>query len=512
MVKKRIGRLLIALCTIGLIWGGDVWALSTDIGGNTLNVQGYISQTVQFGIDGDDYDTKEGFNAALTNLFIEGDYSFAGDWSIYAAGMFTMDWAYEVLHDDDDWKSRHFNESRSELFMDDEWWQLLKEAHVTWQPGNFMFRVGKQRVAWGAMDLFAVTNVINPVDLTHGFADLELDTLFIPIPLVRAEYAFDAIVGPLADIGIQFVFNPNVDHIPDAGSAYGNNTAGIWAADIVFKDPDPANELRLFNLYDTIEEPDAFDSEFFEYGLRAYATLLDNMQVSLMGFYGKQNAPILAFFDPSSVQTLFGFDDKGRPIIDTLEPGSYADQKFIGASMAAELPVSIRALGGFRPMFRLAARYEFDHKYYDGWNLEFFETDLIVAGFNAEYKIKVPWQRNSLFFAVEGQYNHATDHRPFLMDETQIFRENDYWYNFFALLSSSYMRGKLIPSIEWYAIYDGDAYIVSPQIVYTINERWNVKVRGNFFGGTKISNDAIAGHLGLDDKDNVAFKIQYNWQ
>ena len=145
MVRKQIGQLLIALCTIGLIWGGDVWALSGDHGDNTWTVQGYISQTANFGIAGDSWDTKQGFNQALTTLLLEGDYAMGENWTFYAAGSLVVDWAYEILSGDDDWKERHFNDSRSELFIDDEWWQLLKEAHVTWRGDNLMVRIGKQR-------------------------------------------------------------------------------------------------------------------------------------------------------------------------------------------------------------------------------------------------------------------------------------------------------------------------------------------------------------------------------
>ena len=508
METRRIFRSLAVLLTMGLMLSSTSWATVFEVGGKPLTLMGFVSQTAQFGIDGDSYDTKEGFNTALTNLFIEGDISPSDDLTFYAAGMLSVDWAHEILNDDDDWNDRRFDKSRDELFVDDEWWQLLKEAHVTWKPGNFMLRVGKQRVSWGEMEVFAANDVINPVDLTRGFADIELDTLFIPIPLVRAQYDFDAYTESFSNMGVQFVFNPNVDHIPNAGSPYGNDTAGIWSADLIDFD----SGLRLQNYTVDADEPSSFDDDFFEYGLKAYATINDNTLLSVMGFYGRQNAPIGAF---NFTNLDFpGVDDKGRFLVDTLEDGYYGRQKFVGFSLATEVPASIDALGGFRPIFRFETRYEFDKQYWDGGTtFDFFESDTIVVGMNSEYKIRLPWQRGFLTLFGEAQFNKLTDglSDDTSMDDMQLFRPDEGWWNFYAAAWTTYIRGKLTPMIEWYAINDAGAYITSPSLAYSVNERLSMKVKGNFFGGDDIHNNFPAGGLGMENFDNVVFKVSYSF-
>ena len=203
------------------------------IGEKAVGVQGYVSQSLQYSTRGDQWDTEEHLNAALTNFFLEADYKVSADMKLYGATMVSVDWIYQIKHDDSSWEKKQFDSSKGDLNVDDEWWQLLKELHVTWDPGNFFLRVGKQRVGWGEMEVFAVNDLLNPTDQTRGFSEIELETLFIPIPLIRADYSFDVSAGPFSDINFQFVFNPNPDFIGNQGTFYGNDAAGIWAVDLV---------------------------------------------------------------------------------------------------------------------------------------------------------------------------------------------------------------------------------------------------------------------------------------
>jgi hypothetical protein len=157
-------------------------------GDGVLNVMGYMSQSLQFSLKNDKYDSEEDLQSALMNMFIETDYKPSEALTFYASGMLTMDWIYEIKSNDHTWQSRRFNKSRDNFFIDDESWQLLKEAHVTWSPGNFLFRAGKQVVSWGEMDFLRVMDQINPTDDRRGFADVEFETTVIPIWLLRAEY------------------------------------------------------------------------------------------------------------------------------------------------------------------------------------------------------------------------------------------------------------------------------------------------------------------------------------
>jgi len=115
-----------------------------------LNVFGFFSQSLQFSTKGaQHYDTKANLQQALMNAFVEADYRPAEDWTVYGSLMLTVDWNYVFDSDDDEWAEKRFDQSRDKMFVDDAYWQIVKELHVTWTPGDFLFRVGKQGVSWG---------------------------------------------------------------------------------------------------------------------------------------------------------------------------------------------------------------------------------------------------------------------------------------------------------------------------------------------------------------------------
>ena len=185
------------------------------IAGKPLGVQGFVSQSLQFSLKGDHWDTEQDINAVISNFFVEADYKVNPNWSIYGAAMVTVDWIYQLKSNDSSWNDKLFSKSKSNLNVDDEYWQLLKEARLTWTPQNFMFRVGKQIVSWGELMAFRIMDQINPLDSRRGFLDVEFETTIIPIWLIRADYYPSVTYSWLQDLGFEFVLNPNADFIPN---------------------------------------------------------------------------------------------------------------------------------------------------------------------------------------------------------------------------------------------------------------------------------------------------------
>ena len=173
---------LLALCLV-MVQGAD--AKQFNVCGKTANLLGYITQSVQVStLDDHRYDTEHDFNSALFNFFVEGDYSFNNNLKVFASTMLTADWIYPIKRNDSTWEEQMFDESDSDLYFDDEYYQILKELHVTWTPGNWYFRVGKQVVAWGEMLGTRIMDQINPLDQRRGMADVEFESTIVPIWLV----------------------------------------------------------------------------------------------------------------------------------------------------------------------------------------------------------------------------------------------------------------------------------------------------------------------------------------
>ncbi len=512
---RRKSLILMFTLTVLLAAWSPASAKMFKVGGKPATVQGYISQSVSGSLAGDNYDTEEGVNQALMNLFVEGDVKLSSDLSFYGAGMLTMDWMYDLKNNDSSWKEKRFNESRDTLYMDDEWWQLLKEAHLTYTPGDFTFRIGKQVVRWGEMIALPVNDVIMPTDNTHGMAEVELETLYIPIPLVNASYGTFVDAGPFQTLDIQFLFNPNADFIPSTLNVYGNDRAGIWALDLV----EPG--VRYGREDVAIDDPDSFDSDYFEYGLKISANT-DNSIFSLMGFYGINNTPSVAMGgDLSTTPALFGFpgvtddsflpdfsdfavyDTDGRAVVNLASVGEYVDEKFVGASWSTELPFSSAALGNVKPMLDVEVSYRFDDAFLVmDWTtgaINKLETDKLVIGLGATWKFKVPWQKGFVSLTANAVYNEYMDD-----DVAEMAEVEENWLDYYFDISTTYKKWDIVPGVFVYAEQDWDMIQIAPYITWAPSSDWWVSLSASFFEGAQHR------EWGLENKDSVTLKA--TWQ
>lgn len=147
----RPSRFLISILTAGtitLLLTTYGMAEEVAVLGKSLNLLGYVTQGGAFSLsDKDKYDTEKGLQSGLMNLFVEGDYKISSELKLYCSSMLTVDWAYQLNDNRESWHEKLFSKSKDRLNVDNEYWQILKEAHLTWTPGNFMFRIGKQIVS-----------------------------------------------------------------------------------------------------------------------------------------------------------------------------------------------------------------------------------------------------------------------------------------------------------------------------------------------------------------------------
>ncbi|MGZ4857688.1 MAG: DUF1302 family protein [Methanobacteriaceae archaeon] len=260
MKNKRFMILFLMVGLITTLTFSSAIAEELTVLGNPLKLFGYATQEMSFGFK-KDYDTENSLNSALMNLFIEGDYQITKDLKFYGSAMLTVDWAYQLNSHRDDWNEKLFSKSRGNLNVDDQYWQILKEARLTWTPGDFMFRVGKQIVSWGELLAFRIMDQINPLDQRRGFLDIEFETTIIPIWLLRADYYPKLKFAWLQDLGFEFVWNPNADFIPNQDIVSGNADMGIWAPNV------PISGAHLATAYGRISTPQRW-TEGNEFGLR----------------------------------------------------------------------------------------------------------------------------------------------------------------------------------------------------------------------------------------------------
>ena len=501
MEKKRLCVLvLMAAVTIALSVS-SVMAEPFSLFGRPGNILGNFTQGGSFSLlDKDKYDVEKGFNSALMNLLLEGDYAITDDLKFYGSGMLTVDWIYQLKHNDSSWHDKLFSESTN-LNVDDKYWQLLKEAHFTWTPEHFFFRVGKQIVKWGEMDGFRLMDQINPSDARRGFQDVEFETSVIPIWLVRAEYYPKIQTSWLTDLGFEFVFNPNAKFISNQRGLTGNDAGGIWAPNALANGPFPFGQAHVGSMYENIKEPDEW-KEGHEFAFRVKGVVYNSI-VTLNAFYGRDNNPVL---QTKPVPPKITMASDGRLILHPFVEGSYHYFRFVGATLSRDItPLKADFLGGVSPVARLEAFYAFDNTFLNKKNA-LFKSDEFRWAIGLDWKVNIPFLNPRTYFAISPQFLHQR-----IMDyprvEMSSLKKNNYTAT--CGVSTSYFHNKLAPSVFYYRDINSKSDYWRLQLIYDPTQYLRFAFVTMFFHGDN-KEDYKLFQL-FDNKDQFYFKITYKW-
>lgn len=490
-----------------------------ELAGNPLNILGYISQGMQYSLANDandKYDVEKDLNQALSTFLIEADYKPANDLKFYASGKLTYDWIYDIKSEDSSWHNKRFSNSRETMAFDDEWWQIWQEGHVTWNPGVFMFRFGKQIVSWGEMDFLQVMDQINPVDSRRGFADVEFEETVIPINMVRAEWWPTISEGGyfIDQIGIQLVAIPNGNFIPNQGASPGNDKGGVWAANVV------GGGIRTGAFNEIIEEPDSYE---FEVGARIQA-LKGYSIFTLNAFYGRANAPVTQLdlsritdipgIGPFPAQPITQVDTNGIPIVNLNVKGYYPRQKFVGVTLATEIPqLGFSALGGHSPVIRSEVKYEIDKQFSEHDLTPLFtgdgyiESDWLQAAVGIDWKFKFNWLNSKAYINTSLQvfYDKIFDYPDSPL--TIADKPNSENLAFSMYVDTSYLNAKIIPHIAYLNDTSNEGNLLLVGVSYSPSTRWSYSLDTGFFWGYD-ENESF--HL-FKNKDYISAKIRYTF-
>jgi hypothetical protein len=223
-----------------------------------------------------------------------------------------------------------------------------------------------------------------------------------------------------------------------------------------------------------------------------------------MGFYGRANTAATTFGAALAPDSFTVFDDDFIPIVNVSDIGYYPRQKFVGFALASQLPIKATSLGGVEPVVRLEGSYQIDNVFFDFNSYDFVESDQFVLGFNTDYKIRVPWQRQFIYFFLEAQYNNILDYKSnWDISVNSVYRED--FINYYAWVSTGFFRGEWEPSIAWYALDDANVQIWTPGLTYYHSDTWKYALKANIFTGSDIRD------WGFRNKNNIVFKLTYQF-
>jgi len=522
-MRKPIVPIILLMALFSTLMVSSASARTLSLMHKPLTVGAFVSQTVQFNLKGDDfYDNEADVNQLLFNFFLEVDYRPHEDWILYASTLVTYDFIYPVKSDDDTWDEKKFVNSAETMRLDDEYWQLLKEVHVTWAPRGFLFRLGKQIVSWGEADFFRIMDQINPIDERRGFSDVEFETTIIPIWLLRTEYWPNVQTGWLEELGFQFVLNPNADWIPNQGPGIGNEVGGIWAPAEELPNPlfglDPIFSPTTYLGAATEEygEPDDWDTDYFDYALRM-SMMISGHIVTLNGYYGREKSPEALFtgiemVDP--VTPAFDIAPNGTTILYPILVGEYPRKKFIGVTWTGDLPWSASALGGVNPTIRTEIRYQFDKLFTDFDQTAFFESNYLDSMIGIDWKVKWNLLNPRAYFTISPQFfwNRVISYDNVKEESgnpnaTVLNHIDQDMFTATLYLATSYINGKLVPELAMAYDINNLAWLIIPSVSYQYSNAWQFSLSAAYHEGRNRNQSLWY----FRNKDYIAFKIKYNW-
>jgi len=508
MGKKKLLILgLVVMVTVALmtLFIRQTLAIEFDLLGKPVTLMGYVQQGVSYGITGNQYDTKRGFQSGLFQGLLEVDYSPHPDWKFFGSVKANADWAYPILRNNHEWEDKGFNQGRERLYIFDDGRDLLSELHVTWAPGDFYFRLGKQIVAWGETDGFRLMDQINPLDQRRGMSDLQFENTILPLWLVRAEYRPPIKLSWLQELGLQFIFNPNLEFRGNESIVPGNNVAGIWApnVEIPLGGPFPFDFAHLGSFDEHLNKPNRpFEHGGMEFGFRVKSVIWDSI-ITLNYFYGRDNDPVRRALPLPPRMEVTPFD--GRMIIHPAMEGFYPRFRYVGATFTRDFPgVKASFLGGVAPVLRLETFYAFDNTFASDINTyEKFDEFRWAVG--VDWKVKIPFLNSMAYFMISPQFYHRR-----IMDYPENFKlpglKHDN-YTTTLMINTTYFHNKLMPLFFWMHDITNNADMLKLQVSYDYSDHWKATVGALLIDGRKEG----LGFEPLNHKDQVYFTLSYKF-
>jgi len=114
-----IGGMVLVL--LAVMAGPALGAIDFEVFCKQGSLMGYINQGAQFGIAGDEFDTKQGFQSAVFQFLLEMQLDLSTELKFFGSVGCNADWAYPMLTSNDEWDDKDFDDARDELFIYSHW-------------------------------------------------------------------------------------------------------------------------------------------------------------------------------------------------------------------------------------------------------------------------------------------------------------------------------------------------------------------------------------------------------
>lgn len=352
----------------------------------------------------------------------------------------------------------------------------FREYYMTYNTGNFVFKLGRQQVAWGEADAINIADVICPLDLSWRWSFPNWEDIRIPLHMLNASYS---VPNSAYDLRFELVYIP-ADFRPHNFGYPGSNWA-LYSSGL--GNPDFVGEAIFKGYDDGLPDDDISNPQG---GVRVHA-MLGEWDTNWFVYYGR---------DKTGVATA----DPAAPIAGRWH---YPHKTLLGMTFNYYWNLIGTVLRG-------EAVYTIDQPYSPtGPNVDptvLGESDTIEVMIGFDYNAMIPFLNQTKSFFFSGQIDNKY---IFDIDEDNyrtFFGHNDakdHRLIMSLLINTEYYEGKIVPQVLGVTFVNEESGFFDANITYkptfTLNfmlgylNIWgNGNQAGLFFGPIKNNDEVYA--------------------
>jgi hypothetical protein len=292
-LKNLFKPLLAAVClAVGLsfLFGANASALTLDKDGD-YQLGGYLQNMTGIRLeDSADRSNEAGdFSMFRNELYLDfsahisDQFQFKAITRAYYEGVWALD-------NDVDQKPKDMTTLPGPDTLDMESDIDFREYYVTYNAGDFVFKLGRQQVAWGEADAMRLADIINPLDLSWRWSFPTWEDIRIPLKMLNAFYT---VPNSAHELKFELVYIP-ADFSPHQFAAPGAN----WALYSNLGYPHVVEEAIFQAMRQSLPDRDISNPS----GGARMKALLGPFETYWFVFYGRDQTGVFDF-DPGALAT-----------------------------------------------------------------------------------------------------------------------------------------------------------------------------------------------------------------
>ncbi|MBW2368224.1 MAG: hypothetical protein JRH15_10090, partial [Deltaproteobacteria bacterium] len=204
-MNKKLQPLMLVMSlfiVFSFVFGGNAGAITLDSQGN-YQLGGYLQNITGLRLE-DGVNESGDLSTFRNELFLDFSARFSDELQFNAIARGHYEGSYGLdsgIHQRPDGESTTPGPDTLDHVNDFD----FREYYLTYSPGNFIIKIGRQQVAWGEADAIRIADIINPLDLSWRWSFPTWEEIRIPLHMINLAYN---IPDSARDVRFEVVYVP----------------------------------------------------------------------------------------------------------------------------------------------------------------------------------------------------------------------------------------------------------------------------------------------------------------